>query len=163
MYSPSLDSFSDYYLYIKDSIKYKLLKYSTDPNSWEPYRLTYAYVEELHELEALTGLNFSSEIRRCYWGEERESSDCSDSFAVSVAEADELLFQIESSTINTVELLLEADKQMEKAIENELRNEAIVEDKPLSLEKDDILDSELVALLNDPEAIIKRLKKERGV
>lgn len=159
MYSSCLDYFSDYYVYIKDSIKYKLWKNSTDPNSWDPYRLTYAYVEELHELETLTGLSFSSEIKRCYWGQESDFSEHSDSFAFRVEEADEQLFSIESNTINTVEFLIKAENQMIKAIDNEVHNESLIKDKPLPISTDAELNSDLIELLNDPETLIKRLKK----
>lgn len=163
MYSSSITSFSEYYSYIKCAINYKLTKYSSDPKSWDPYKLTYAYIDELRELEASIGIDFSSEIRRCLWGEEHESSEHSDSFAVSVAEADESLFKIESSTINSIELLLEADDIMKKAIENEMRNEAMIKDEPYSVKENNKLDSEVIELLNDPEAMIKRLKKEQGI
>ena len=78
-----------------------------------------------------------------------------------VSEADEYLFKIESTQINTMEMLFEAEEREKLALEVEqtmfMQNAAEEQDKTSDI------DTETKALLEDPELMIEFLKKKRGI
>lgn len=161
MYSSKYDLFIDYYSYVRDCIRF-------DPGIPEfrlyndTFRLTYAYLDELSKIGNAMGLDFSRVIDRCFW--EMEEPQREATFADRVAEAEEFLFAIEPSHVNTMEMLLEAEEMEQLAIENERNNEMLILH---SAEDDDAksedLDAKSEALLEDPESMIKILKKKRGI
>ena len=81
-----------------------------------------------------------------------------------MAEADEYLFKIESSRINTMEMLFEAEEMEKLASEAEQRNETMLMQNTAEEENNsEEIDTETKALLDDPESMIKLLKKKRGI
>ena len=81
-----------------------------------------------------------------------------------MAEADEYLFKIESSRINTMEMLFEAEEMEKLASEAEQRNETMLMQNTDEEENNsEEIDTETKALLDDPESMIKLLKKKRGI
>ena len=81
-----------------------------------------------------------------------------------MAEADEYLFKIESSRINTMEMLFEAEEMEKLASEAEQRNETLLMQNAAGEENGvEEIDTETKALLDDPESMIKLLKKKRGI
>lgn len=160
MYLPDHDGFIEYYSYVRESIRFKTEVADYFARNKNVHRLAYAYMDELREIEQTTGLNFASEIERCFWGIEEQYKE---TYADRVAEADEFLFKIESSRINTMEMLFEAEEMEKLASEAEQRNEMMImqnaaEDNNNSEE----MDTKIKMLLNDPEFMIKLLKK-RGI
>ena len=80
-----------------------------------------------------------------------------------VKECEECLFKIESSKINTMEILFEAE-EIEKfsSLSEEKYNNMLKQNEKDNIEEI-VIDKETKALLNDPEDIIKMLKKKRGI
>lgn len=101
------------------------------------------------------------------------NSQCNDEFGRDVpdlsfedllAETEEYLSFIKSNRVNTYEMLFEAEEMMMQAVRAEEENERLSnqENNVLSSEEYEI-DSETSKLLNDPEEMIKLLKKKRGL
>lgn len=142
--------------YISDIIKTRgqleelcdALMYSPDYEDFIEY---YSYVKECIRFKTVLK-DFFSRNRNTY------RIDYDD----RVAEADEYLFKIESSRINTIEMLFEAEEMEKSATEAEQRNESMI---MLSNDREnkEKTDAETKALLDDPEAMIKLLKKKRGI
>lgn len=161
MYSPDYDGFVEYYSFVRESIQFKTEMADYASKLRNAHRPPFAYIEELQEIEAETGLNFSGEIEKCFWGIEEKNKE---TFADKVAEADEYLFKIESSRINTMEMLFEAEEMEKLTSEAEQRNETMLMQNVAEAEnKSDDIDTETKALLDDPETMIKLLKKKRGI
>ena len=161
MYSSDHAGFIEYYSYIRDSIRFKSLTAEYPAKNRNAHRTALTYMDELWEIERDTGISIATEIERCFWGIEEQYEE---SYAGRVAEADEYLFKIESSRINTMEMLFEA-KEMEKlASEAEQRSKSMLMQNTAEEENSsEELDTETKALLDDPESIIKLLKKKRGI
>ena len=91
-------------------------------------------------------------------------SDSIASFATLLEEVEDSLSFIKSNRVNTYEMLFEADEMMRQAEEAEAENERLAVqaalENPVS---DDIHDTEAETLLDDPEEMIKLLKKRRGI
>lgn len=161
MYSPDYSGFIEYYTYIRDSIKFKEDTPDFISNRKNAQRSLYAYIEKLQEIELAIGVNFSGEIEKSFWGLDEPYQE---TYAAKVAEADEYLFKIEPSQVNTMEMLFEAEEMEKLAVEAEQRNENFL----MQQDRDDFketsdLDEETKALLADPEFLIKLLKKKRGI
>ena len=160
MYSPDFTSFIEYYVYVRECIRFKMDRADYSSKLRVDHWSSHAYIEKLQEIEAKTGLSFSKEIERCFWEAEEERK----TFADRVAEAEEYLFKIESSQVNTMELLFEAEEMEKLTSEVEQRNATMLQQ---SAEEDEAevsdVDTETKALLEDPEEMIKLLKKKRGI
>lgn len=161
MYSPDYSSFIEYYTYIRESIKFKEETADYISKRRIAQRPLYAYIEGLQEIELSMGVSFSEEIEKSFWGIERSYQE---TYADKVEEADEYLFKIEQSQINTMEMLFEAEEMEKLAAETEQRNENLLiqQDEEDFGETSD-LNEETKALLADPESLIKLLKKKRGI
>lgn len=161
MYSPDYESFVEYYSYVRESIRFKKDTVEYLSKIKNAHRPAYAYMDELREIENATGLDFSREIERCFGGLEEQ---CKELFVDRVAEVDEYMFKIESSRINTMEMLFEAEEMEKLALEAEQCNETMLTQGSVEDEnKTDDIDTETKALLEDPETMIKLLKKKRGI
>lgn len=161
MYSASYNGFIDFYSYVRESIRFKTGTADYFSKLKNAHKLAYAYMDELWEIEKTIGLNFSREIERCFWGFGEQHKE---TYADRVAEADEYLFKIESSRINTMEMLFEAEEMEKLASEAEQHNETkLMQNSEEDENKSDEIDTETKALLEDPESMIKLLKKKRGI
>ena len=161
MYSPDCNGFIEYYSYVRESIRFKTAAVEYTTRNRNIHRPAYDYMDELWEIEHDTGISFAAEIERCFWGLEEQYEE---TYADCVAEADEYLFKIESSRINTMEMLFEAEEIEKLATEAERRNETMLMQNNAENENDsEEIDTETKALLDDPESMIKLLKKKRGI
>lgn len=161
MYSPDYTGFIEYYSYVRESIRFKTVMGEYPARNRNIHRPAYTYMDELWEIEQDTGISFAAEIERCFWGLEQQYEE---TYAERVAEADEYLFKIESSRINTMEMLFEAEEREKLASETEQRNETMLMQNTAEEENNSgEIDTETKALLNDPESMIKLLKKKRGI
>ena len=161
MYSSDYSGFIEYYTYIRASIKFKEDTPDFILNRRNAQRSLYAYIERLQEIELAIGMNFSGEIEKSFWGLDES---CQETYADKVAEADDYLFKIEPSQVNTMEMLFEAEEMEKLTVEAEQRNENLLMQQNMDdLEETSDLDEETKALLADPESLIKLLKKKRGI
>lgn len=161
MYSPDYGGFIEYYSYVRESIRFKTMAAEYPAKNRNKHRPAYAYMDELWEIEHDTGISFAAEIERCFWGLEEQYEE---TYADCVAETDEYLFKIESSRINTMEMLFEAEEMEKLASEAEQRNETMLMQNTAEEENNsEEIDTETKALLDDPESMIKLLKKKRGI
>lgn len=160
VYSSEYDGFIDYYSYVQESIRFKTDAVDCLSKFRNAHRLAYAYMDELWEIENATGLSFSRKIEKCFWGLEEQRKE---TYADWVAEADEYLFKVESSRINTIEMLFEAEEMEKLALEAEQRNEMMLMQNSVEDDKSEEIDTKTKALLEDPESMIKLLKKKRGI
>lgn len=154
------DSFVDYYSYIKSVIHYTDEPIPYGETIRGAHRTPYAYIEELQDLEEHMGISFAREIERCFFdNEEPEELPYSE----KVKECEEYLFKIESSRVNTMEILFEAEEMERLASEAEQKNDEMLQQSNGDEKTENDIDEETKALLDDPESMIKLLKKKRGI
>lgn len=154
------DSFIDYYSYIKSITHYTEETVSYGDTLRGAHRIPYAYIEELQELEGHIGVSFAREIERCFF-ENEEPEELP--YCEKVKECEEYLFKIESSRVNTMEILFEAEEMERLASEAEQKNNEMLQQSNGDEKTEDDIDKETKALLDDPEGMIKMLKKKRGI
>lgn len=123
--------------------------------------MQFAYLEEIDKLGRDIGVDMIREkARYCQMFE----ADPEVSFAALLEEVEDSLSFIKSYRINTYEMLFEADEMMRQAEEAEAENDRVAIqaalENPVS---EDVQDTEVEALLDDPEEMIKLLKKRRGI
>ena len=159
IFSSDYESFVDYYAYLRDCIRYQEELHEIFSVKRNERKTPRAFIEVLMEIEADTGLSLSKEIERFLSSLEEEHQV---TFADKVAEADEYLFTIESSRVNTMEILFEAEEMERMAYETEQNNERILKQEAQNNDLSE-MDPEMKALLKDPESVIKLLKKKRGI
>lgn len=158
-----MDSFTEYYDYYHYVI-------TADHNDEENYEtlimrrrgVQMAYLEEIRTIEHNMGLDMSNERERyCQMFDDAPEKP----FSSLIEEAEESLAFIKSTRVNTYEMLFEADEMMRKAEQAETDNERLVEtsDNDGNGTVNHKSDQEAQALLDNPEEMIKLLKKRRGL
>lgn len=86
------------------------------------------------------------------------------SFTTLLEEVEDSLSFIKSNRVNTYEMLFEADEMMRRAEEAETENDRLAVQTELeNASFNDEIDTEVEALLDDPEEMIKLLKKRKGI
>ena len=154
------DSFIDYYSYIKSVIHYREETVPYGVTLGGAHRISYLYIEALQDLEIRLGVSFTREIERCFCeNEEPEKLP----YCEKVKECEEYLFKIESSIVNTMEILFEAEEMERLASEAEQKNDEMLQQSNDEENTENEIDEETKALLDDPEGMIKMLKKKRGI
>ena len=158
-----IDSFMDYYDHFLMSImdgQYQDFDY--EKTVMLRRGLQIAYIEDISRLEQDTGISFYKEKER-YWRQFHDEPE--ESFISLLQEVEESLAFIKSNRVNTYEMLYEAEEMMRQAEEIEAENERLsnIPTKDLVRNEDTNTDKEAEALLDDPDAIIKLLKKRRGI
>lgn len=154
------NSFIDYYSYIKSVIHYTEETVPYGDTLRGAHRIPYTYIEELQDLEEHIGVSIAREIERCFF-ENEEPEELP--YCEKVKECEEYLFKIESSRVNTMEILFEAEEMERLASEAEQKNDEMLQHNNTDENTDTDIDEETKALLDDPEDIIKMLKKKRGI
>ena len=154
------DSFIDYYSYIKSVMHYTEETVPYGDTLRGAHRIPYAYIEELQDLEAQLGVSFAREIERCFF-ENEEPEELP--YCEKVKECEEYLFKIESSRVNTMEILFEAEEMERLASEAEQKKDEMLQQNNGDENTESDIDEETKALLDDPEGMIKMLKKKRGI
>ena len=121
-----------------------------------------SYFDKISSIEQEIGVDMSKEKER-YWHMFYDEPE--ESFASLLAEVEEGLSFIKSNRVNTYELLFEADEMMRLAEETESENAKLVAQaaNEFSEHAEPESDEEAKALLDDPEEMIKLLKKRRGI
>lgn len=121
-----------------------------------------SYLDNICGIEHDMRLNMSGEKER-YWNTFDEIHE--ESFALLLDEVEEDLSFIKSNRVNSYEMLFEADEMMRRAEKTEVENNRLTsEDTQQEVEKTNAeSDEEAQKLLNDPEEIIKLLKKRKGI
>ena len=154
------DSFIDYYSYIKSVIHYTDEPIPYGETLRGAHRIPYTYIEELQDLGEHMGISFAREIERCFFdNEEPEELP----YCEKVKECEESLFKIESSRVNTMEILFEAEEMERLASEAEQKNDEMLQQNNGDENAENEIDEETKDLLDDPEGMIKMLKKKRGI
>lgn len=154
------DSFIDYYSYIKSVIHYTEEPVPYGDTLRGAHRIPYTYIEELQDIEAKMDISFAREIERCFYdNEEPEELP----YCEKVKECEEYLFKIKSSRVNTMEILFEAEEMERLASEAEQKNDEMLQQGSGDENTENDIDEETKALLDDPEGMIKMLKKKRGI
>lgn len=120
-----------------------------------------SYLEEIDKIGREIGVDLSREKER-YWQQFEDVRELS--FADILADVEESLSFIKSNRVNTYEMLFEAEEMMRQADEAEAENERlamqVATENPMN---ENVQDTEAEALLDDPEEMIKLLKKRRGI
>lgn len=158
-----LDSFMEYYGQFRMMI-------TEGQNENEDYEhmimrrrgMQMSYLDDICSLEHDMGVNMSKEKER-YWRMFYDEPE--ESFGSLLEEVEESLSFIKSNRVNTYEMLFEADEMMRQADETEAENARLAAQAALQNREDtdSESDEEAKALLDDPEAMIKLLKKRRGI
>lgn len=118
----------------------------------------FAYLEEIDKLGRDIGIDMIREKERY-----RQMFEIVPevSFALLLEEVEDSLSFIKSNRVNTYEMLFEADEMMRQAeAENERLAQQVAWENPVMLSNTDV---EAESLLDDPEEMIKFLKKRRGI
>ena len=120
-----------------------------------------SYLEEIDKIGREIGVDLLREKER-YWQQFEDVRELS--FADILEDVEESLSFIKSNRVNTYEMLFEADEMMRQADETEAENERLAMqaaiENPMN---ENVQDTEAEALLDDPEEMIKLLKKRRGI
>ena len=155
------ENFIDYYNSLRQIICMEDVKYL----SYEEKRMIlrgpqYRYLEGLEEIERIYHINMSGEKRR-YLAAFCENIN-EEPYSEVIRQAEEMLFPIVSTKVNAMEMLFDAEEveklsqkteeENEKLVEKQTENEQVPTDQSITKE-----------MLNDPEAVIKLLKKKRGL
>lgn len=123
--------------------------------------MQFAYLEEIDKLGRDIGVDMIREKERY---RQMFEADSEVAFAALLEEVEDSLSFIKSNRVNTYEMLFEADEMMRQAEEAEAENDRLAIqaalENPVS---EDVQDTEVEALLDDPEEMIKLLKKRRGI
>lgn len=160
IYGNLYENFVDYYSYIKSVIHYTEDTVPFEDTLRGAHKIPYTYIEELQDLEARLGVSFAGEIERCFF-ENTELEDLP--YCEKVKECEEYLFKIESSRVNSMEILFEAEEMERLASEAEQKNDEMLQQNSGDENTQNEIDEETKALLDDPEGMIKMLKKKRGI
>ncbi len=120
-----------------------------------------SYLDNLDEIGRMLGVDFTKEKAR-YWDVFNKESE--KSFISVLEEIYESLSFIKSNRVNIYEMLFEADEMLKRAETIETENERLA----LAVtneykDEDNVLDDEMKSLLDNPEEMIKLLKKRRGL
>lgn len=119
-----------------------------------------SYIEDLDKIERRYGLDMTQEKER-YRGIFDAQTE---SYASLITELNESLSYIKSNRVNTYELLFEADEMLRAAENAEQENDKIIQqDSKVTSFRDENYSLEYEELPDDPEEIIKILKKQRGI
>lgn len=123
--------------------------------------LQLAYLEKIDKIGRDIGVDMIREKERyCQMFE----TDHEVSFAALLEEVEDSLSFIKSNRVNTYEMLFEADEMMQQAEEVEAENDRLIIQAELeNTVSQNIQAAEIEALLDDPEEMIKLLKKRRGI
>lgn len=121
--------------------------------------MQYSYLESMRRIEDETGIDMSRERERY---QQMFNEEPRESFNALLAEVKESLSFIKSNRVNMYEMIFEADEILRQAEETEVENER------LALQAPDWInapgeDQEAQELLDDPEEMIKLLKRRRGL
>lgn len=118
-----------------------------------------SYLNEISELERELGLNMIKEKERYMQSFEKNH----DSFTELIRDVEESLSFIKSNRVNTYELLFDAEEMMRMAITREEEHQRLEQISVVQEDNDQRSDEEAKVLLDDLEAMIKLLKKRRGI
>lgn len=123
--------------------------------------IQYSYLNMLNKISHIYKVNFAGEINRYY--RSFENTDRMDYILMVKERMYELSF-IKSFKANTVEMLFKAEEVEQLAIKAEAENDVIIEKGSISNNvSDEESDSEMKEYLDDPELMIKILKKRKGI
>lgn len=158
-----IDSFLEYYTELCSIIKrgqYENKDYEHMIIRRRGMRMS--YYEDLCRMESELGVTLHREKER-YWHMFHDEPE--ESFVSLLKEVEESLSFIKSNRVNTYEMLFEADEMMRQAEVTEAENQKLAE----RITTQDVgsfdaeSDEEAKALLDDPEEMVKLLKKRRGM
>lgn len=154
------DSFLEYYKQIR-----AIISNQDDRPNYEDLMLRkrgvrQSYLDDLDAIGESLGVNFSKEKER-YNSAFDEIPE--ESFVELLDSVCDSLSFIKSNRVNTYEMLFEADEMMRQAEKTEAENDKMVENNIQESNTDETTDMEAKALLDDPEEMIKLLKKRRGI
>lgn len=161
IFAPVYEDFIEYYSYVKAVIQYKEEQWEYSDRFNGVCRVPYSYIDVLLEIEKVVHIDFSHEIERMFNIDDGQKEL---NYADRVKDCEEYLFKVSSSKINTMEILFEAEEMERLASETEIKNSEILQQNLSKEENRQIgINEETKELLNDPESIIKMLKKKRGL
>ena len=121
----------------------------------------FSYLYGIDDLQRRLDVDLTYEIHR--YKQSFEDTYETPSFSALLEEVEESLAFIKSNRINTYELLFEADEMLRQANEAEAANEQMLQTIDHNEQEDSPSDEEAKRLLDDPEEVIKLLKKRRGI
>lgn len=123
--------------------------------------IQFSYLDDIDKLGKAIGMDMSKEAER-YWHLFDEDTDIS--FSQLLEEVEDDLSFIKSNRINTYELLFEAEEMERQAVNAEEEREKIIQQMSTEvLDANSDIESEMETILDDPEIMIKFLKKRRGI
>ena len=159
LYTAESEDFLDYYQQIKHVISIGQEEYLGYEDSVVSKKGA-SYLDALDDISRALGVDVSGAKCR-YWNDfygEQEPS-----FSSILDEVCEDLSFIQSKRINIYEMLFEADEAMRQAEAAEAANQAIRDSFDIDIYERSYYDEEAQSLLDDPEEMIKLLKKRRGI
>lgn len=160
IFAPDYDGFVEYYSCIMSVLQYQEDIKNSSVRLSETRRIAYSYIEELQNLEKILQISFVKEIDRVFHASDKPEGL---TYGDRVKECKEYLFNIESSRVNTMEMLFEAEEIERLASEAETKTNEMLQKEISGQEEPEDLVAETKALLDDPESMIKLLKKKRGL
>lgn len=154
----SVENFKEFYLeYISLLLEGQEDSYDYDSLIIQRRGPQSSYIYEVEQIGHEFGIDVTKEKLRylnAFSNEERP-------FATIVKEVEENLSFIKSNRVNTYELLFEAEEYAAAANSLEKENHHVI--NSVSLNSDTSISKEEEALIDNPEELIKELKRQRGI
>jgi len=158
IFAPESEYFMDFYYYVHEI-------FGTPSAAYNTYRGAaagrYYYLDLYEYLLQNYSLDISPQIRKYENTLLEDAKPCD--FNEVLEDEESSLFKIESSRVNTLEMLFEAEEAEKLAIENEKKNESIYMKEHSKYATDSKIEDNATKLLSDPEMLIKMLKREKGL
>lgn len=159
MFVPDCYDFVSYYSAMASALEYMSEKYEDyDAQIIKRRGIQYPYLEMLSDIEKIFGLSVSKEKIRYYDSFEMEPEK---NFLCVLKETYSELNFIESFKANTVEMLFEAEEMAQLAARTEEEHNLFLANHQEEEIKE--YDSEIKDYLDDPEMMIKLLKKKKNL
>lgn len=161
-FSNSTEEFMEFYNQFMRAIACEEMSYDDFENQIIRRRgMQFSYLEEMDRLERDTGINMSGERER-YFHMFEDIPEIS--FPELLEEVEESLSFIKSNRVNTYEMLFEADEMMRQAEDAERENDRIAQQLGSDYSRDaSQMDKDTEKLLENPEEMVKALKKRKGI
>ena len=163
IYDFDTDNFTEFYINFTCSITLDIGSslQDYDASSQSQRKIRPSYMDAKDHLQKYKEMDYSPKRR----GHRKISGEIPEmTFSDLLADVEESLSFIKSRRINSYEMLFEADKMLREASEAEAENERLLHTNPnIENKQDKTLDDQAKALLEDPEELIKLLKKRKGL
>lgn len=161
MYLPINDEFIPYYSSLVEILEYRENYYEDyDSKIIKKRGIQFSYIESLAEFEMIYGVSLNYEKEMYYSSFEEHQNE---EYSVIINDALDSLRFVKSFKANTIEMLFIAEEMVILANKAEEENEKVLSKQTSNDYINVTVDESIKEHLDDPEMIIKLLKKRKGL